>query len=211
MKINRVEIVAGVSFGLAIAQLIYDAGRIEPVTLILLGVAGAGFVLPELVSENGAFGKLKKVKLGQFEAEFEQQIRKAEESIIKAEQAPADSKPNFPGNAPPLDRSYVEEYERVISSPASNREKIILGGLLVERMAAETAKLLEIDITGLHSASETVRAINKGGFISESEVAAFDRFWEVRNFAVHSSGDRLTDEQTLRLLDLLWRLVRVFG
>jgi uncharacterized protein YutE (UPF0331/DUF86 family) len=47
-------------------------------------------------------------------------------------------------------------------------------------------------------------------FITEAERSAFDEFWKMRNMPVH--GDlELTDEQTARVLDLVYRLVRTFA
>jgi len=209
--VGRFEIVSGLAAILAVSQIVADRGKIDNAALVLLGVAAVGFLLPEILSTARGIGGLKRIKVGQFEAEFEQQIREAEENIIKAELGGAGKKPEFHGNIPPLHKSYVEEYERVISSPANNREKIILGGLLVERMAAETVQHLGLEMHGLHSAQEFVRRLKSEGCINEKEVEAFNSFWKVRNTAVHSAKDELTDEQTTRILDLLWRLVRVFG
>ena len=46
--------------------------------------------------------------------------------------------------------------------------------------------------------------------ISNEERAAFMDFWAIRNRVVHE-GIQPTDEQTARLLDLVWRLVRTLA
>jgi hypothetical protein len=60
--------------------------------------------------------------------------------------------------------------------------------------------------------SNCVRLLTSVGFISEAERDAFDEFWQLRNNVVHGrSATPPTDEQTARVLDLLWRLVRALG
>ena len=49
------------------------------------------------------------------------------------------------------------------------------------------------------------------GFISEAERQAFDEFWDLRNRIVHGQTASPSDEQTARVLDLLWRLVRTLA
>lgn len=211
MPFSRLEIISAFAAVLTVHQIIKDKGDLENSTLALLAVAAIGFVLPEIV--NGRNGKkgLKRLKVGHFEAEFEERLQEFEEKVIEAEQnASSPDRPTQRGY-PSLNASYVQEYERIISSPSSNREKVILGGLLAERMADASVSVLEIDPKGAKSAITLVHRLAAEGVVSNSEIAAFESFWAARNAAVHAPGEELSDEQTTKLLDLLWRLVRIFG
>lgn len=211
MLFSRFEIISSLAALLAVYQIVNDNGDLENSTLALLAAAAIGFVLPEIVNGHKGGKGLKRLKVGQFEAEFEERLQEFEEKVIKAEQDASSPDRRPQEGYPSLNASYVQEYERIISSPSSNREKVVLGGLLAERMAEASVSALEIDPKGAKSAISLVRRLATEGVVSNSEVAAFESFWAARNVAVHASGQELSDEQTTKLLDLLWRLVKVFG
>ncbi|WP_156797013.1 hypothetical protein [Nitrosomonas sp. Is79A3] len=182
--------------------------RIDHSALILLSVAALSFLLPELVT---LFSKVKKVKWGEFEAEFEKDLRKLEQKIVVAESETRTSKRSSGVSYAPLYDSYVKEYQSIVSSPLPGREKIILGAVLAERMIQETVNELELSKSGRLGARTGMQLLLEEGFITSSEVDAFEEFWKVRNTAVHGPADGLSEHQISRLLDLLWRLVKVFG
>jgi len=208
LRLSRFEVVGGVAALLAAIHVVKKNDGIDHSALILLSVAALSFLLPELVT---LFSRVKKVKWGEFEAEFEKDLRKLEEKIVVAESEPRTSKRSSGVSYAPLYDSYVKEYQSIVSSTLPGREKIILGAVLAERMIQETVNELELSKSGRLSAKTGIQLLLEEGFITSSEVDAFDEFWKVRNAAVHGPPDGLSEHQVSRLLDLLWRLVKIFG
>jgi len=207
-KLTRLELVGAAAALLAIGHVATKRDGIDQSALILLGVAALCFLLPDLAT---MIARLRKVKWGEFEAEFDAEIGKLEAKVVQAEEKAASEPKRSWAASPPLHNSYVSEYQGIISSPSSAREKIVLAAILAERMLAETVKELGLDASGRTSARNAVRILNKEGFISSPEVEAFDEFWRIRNAVVHGEVREISDKQLARILDLLWRLVTIFG
>lgn len=209
MKLSRFDIVGAIAAALSAIHVYFKRDGIDQNAMILLGVAALSYLIP---SFTVLLSKVKKLKWGEFEAEFEEEIRKFEEKVVVAENQAPSKKPNVRSfRAAPLHSSYVEEYKRIIASPSSGREKVILGAVLAERMIQETVRELELDKSGRLPARSGMQLLLKEGLVSPVEVEALDEYWKIRNSVVHGSSEQLTNQQVVRLLELLWRLVSVFG
>lgn len=209
MKLSRFDIVGVIAAVLAAIHVYFKREGIDQNAMVLLGVAAISYLIPSLTA---LFSKVKKLKWGEFEAEFEEEIRKFEEKVVVAENQAPSKKSNVRSfRAAPLHSSYVDEYRQIIASPSSGREKVILGAVLAERMIQETVRELDLDKSGRLPARSGMQLLLKEGLVSSAEVEALDEYWKIRNSVVHGSLEQLTDQQVVRLLELLWRLVSVFG
>ena len=204
--LGRFELIAFAAAALAAwhsSRIDFD---IDQITLVLLATSAISFVLPEFAS------RLTKFKFGELEAEFEKSIGKLEEKVVAAESAAPLKDSNSSFVAAPLHDSYVKEYEGIISSPTSGREKIVLGAILAERMIDDAATEANVAPAGRRlPARYAMRKLVEEGRVPAEEGAAFDEFWNVRNQVVHGATFTISEQQVSRVLDLLWRLVKVFG
>lgn len=207
---TRLEIVSAFAFVLFLLQLALARGVVGTTELVLLGLAAVGFVFRDV---EPVLRRLRKVKWGDFEAELDQEILKFEEKVVAAEyQAtrPAGQPKRETAYAPLHDR-YVAEYEQIVSGSASPREKIMLAGLLVERMIVGAVKELDLKSKADLTPKAGMELLVANGFVTPAEAEALAEFWRVRNLVLHSQAEQLSDRQLSNLLALVWRMVTVFG
>jgi len=177
-------------------------------------VAAIALALPNLL---GLLPPLKKVKVGNSEVEFDKALDQFEKDVKKAEKAEKatpSTPPSVTGSGPPpLRKEYTDGFKEILTSRASNTEKILASAILAEAMLIETARDLGLlSDARKRTGAAIVALLHEHGFITSDERDGFAEFWQIRNAVVH--GQNLqppTDEQTARVLDLLWRLVRTLG
>ena len=211
-KPTTFELIAIVAAALVLTRMFFPRLIFDNRSLALCGVAALMLILPKLLS---LLPPIKKLKYGDFEAEFNEAIDRLEQRVGEAEESPVPQPPppRVATAYPPLRDSYVKGFKDILLSRTSNTEKILGASILVESMLVETARELElIKDTRFRSPSALVQLLAGNGFISDAERDAFNEFWRIRNSVVHGRiATPPTDEQTARVLDLLWRLVRVLG
>ncbi len=207
-------LVAASALLLMILKIVVPGFLFDTTSLILFSIASFILLLPRLAI---ILPPLKRLKLWEFEAEFADALNAFERKVEATEEEPPtiaktaeqQARVERQSTYPEMFKEYVTEYQRILSTRSSNREKIVSAAILVERMVMEAAREL-----GLPIHKKVPKAImielTAQGFITKTELEAFDEFWNVRNLAVHS-GVEITDEQTARLLDLVFRLVRTFA
>lgn len=171
-------------------------------SLILLGVAALALVV--------AYLPLKSIKWGELEAEFNSDVAALAQKVVASEQAPPPKTPRterLHGAA----RASYDKYAELLSSRGSNVEKILGAGVMLEQVVDAAAK--EFEFKDLRPGAGTMSVLSRfarEGLVGQAEMEAFRDFWAIRNKVVHQ-GYIPTDDQTARLLDLAWRLIRVFG
>jgi hypothetical protein len=205
------ELIATVAVTLVVLRMLVPRLVFDNQSLVLIGLAALALALPKLLS---LLPPLKKVKYGEFEAEFNEAIDRLEERVGEAEQSPTpQTQQKTVAGYPPLRGTYVKGFQEILSSRTSNTEKILAAAILVETMLTETARELGlIKDNRFKSPAQIVQLLETNGFISDPERKAFDEFWQIRNSVVHGRlGAPPNDEQTARVLDLVWRLVRILG
>jgi|GEM_PF-2562279 hypothetical protein len=204
------QLVALSAIVLVVLRMFFPHLVFDSTSLILFAIAAIALLLPTLLS---LLPPLKKLKYGDFEAEFNEAIKRLEQRVGEAEQAPAPEPPKQQtGGHPPMRGRYVKGFKDILAAPGSNTEKILAAGILCEGMLSETARDLELTKGSQpRTPKAIVQALASHGFVSQAEQQAFDEFWKIRNAVVHGQGPPPNDEQTARLLDLLWRLVRTLA
>jgi hypothetical protein len=105
---------------------------------------------------------------------------------------------------------YLREFERITQATLSEREKIVLLSVLIEQMIREAARGAGISSAERGSPVRLARTLQDKGLISLNQLGAFLQFWELRNTAIHGHFE-LVQSQAARMLDLAWRLVRLFA
>jgi uncharacterized protein YutE (UPF0331/DUF86 family) len=202
-------LVSGASIVLIGARMIWPDLSFDTTSLILFGISIVAFLLP--------FIPLKKVKWGDFEAELDREIDTFERKV-EATEAATDGSPirrqieaAAAHGTRPTWEGFYEQYAKLVSVPSSNTEKILSAALLLEKMISTAAEVLDPDERAkLRTPRALVDRFGKEGLISEDERSAFLEFWTLRNRVVHE-GARLSNEQTVRILDLVGRLVRTLA
>lgn len=212
-KFRRFDLASALLLSLLLFHLHFNSPShhgIDQNSLVLVGAFIFCFLFAEFSSY---FISLRKLKWGNLEAEFDfdKTITKFEADVIAAENDKSAMGSPSQSTYPPIYESYISEYENIIRSPSSNREKVLLGAILLERMIVESIKEIAPEKKLKMSPSNAIQFLFKEGFISDPEHVAFSEFWKVRNKVVHGEIEELSDKQTTRILDLLWRLVTILG
>lgn len=178
-------------------------------SLALLGIAALALVLPRLIE---ILPPLKKAKYKDFELEFEKEIKVLEKQVVQIEKETEESEVEGKAKYPSLHSEYVDEYQNIVSSNEPNMQKILRSAILTEKIIFQATKDLNIEIKGnAKSPVAVIRVLVKEGILSEKERAVFNSFWELRSKIVHGHFSELTDNQTTRIMSLLWRLITIFG
>jgi len=209
LKLTVFQTIAIAAVALVILRMVFPKLVFDNTSLILFAIAAVALLLPNALS---LLPPLKKLKYGEFEAEFNEAIKRLEQRVGEAEKSPAPQPQKLTGSFPPMREPYVKGFKDILSSQTSNTEKILAAGILCEQMLSETARDLELSKgSQFRTPGAIVQALAGHGFVSEAEQQAFSEFWKIRNSVVHGQGPPPNDEQTSRLLDLLWRLVRTLA
>jgi len=207
----------GLAFLLIVLRMVIPKLVFDTTSLSLFGIAAACFLLPYLPP-------LKRLKILEIEAEFEARIEKAVDALARTvnevEKKPSaqalplrSKKEEIAGPYPPMWQEYVREYQAILTSTATNTEKIIAANVLLEKMIQTAAVDLGLDahITRGPTA-RIIEELARQGFLTAPECEAFREMSDIRNLVVHGGVEaRPTDRQTGRVLDLLYRLVRTFA
>jgi len=190
-----------------VARILNKDITFDNISLILFGIAATCILVPYLLR---GLPPLRKLKVGDYEVEFEEKLRSLENKVIESEQEVQETK--VPPRSESVDwREYYREYNSIIGSSVSNVEKILAASNLVERMILDAARAFDIDNGNIRkSARGVIVEMERQGLISQAERAAFAEFSDLRNRVVHGILSP-TDSQTARFLDLGWRLVRTFA
>lgn len=212
LKIRRwpLYLVAAGALGLVAARMIWPLLLFDNTSLVLFGLAAIALLV--------AYLPIKRIKWGEFEAELDRAVDHLERKVAASEAAPpvaAAARPPAdvpgPSRSTPTWQRFFDEYISLMNSPASNVEKIVAAAIMLERMVETAAESLTPEQTGRARGTRgMINEFAEHGLISDEERSAFLEFWSIRNRVVHE-GIQPTDEQTARLLDLVWRLMRTLA
>jgi uncharacterized protein YutE (UPF0331/DUF86 family) len=202
--------VAAASIAVIAARMIWPTLLFDTMSLILLAIAFVALVIP--------FLEVQKLKWGDFEIELQALVNDLEKNIAATE---SDTSPEGPQVAPRARRvrrvdstntwqQFFASYSDILKSAASNTEKILAAAILIERMLEAVAIDFSLEIKSGRGPRSVVDQLLQHELITREEFQAFHDFWSIRNKIVHG-GIEPTDEITARILDLGWRLVRVFA
>ena len=218
-------VVAILALSLAITRMFFPQLPFDESSRFLFIVASIAFVTPSLLK---LLPPLKAVEGFGVKAEFdkainalEQKVTESEKSAKVKERKPEEKRPSkrkekvaetFHDEYPPMFEEYVNQYRAILTAQTSNPEKIVAAGILVERMILDAVREFNLPNELLRkSPREALDELTKSGFVTEEERTTFNEFWSLRNLVVHSHQVELTDIQTARVLDLVWRMVRIFA
>ncbi len=205
MKLSKTHIRV-ISIGLlliAVLQIFQDqiGIKIDTTTVLLIGLAILLYIMPDI-------NNLSKFKYGDVELEFEKDVDRIEKLVV-AEEVALESKPLVEGSQSKIDwQHYYAEYREITSANTSNIEKILRASQLVELMITEAGKDFEVEGK---SPRQIMQNLHKNELISKVEYDLFLEFQALRNKVIHGEIKEINDGLTVRILDILWRIVRTFG
>jgi uncharacterized protein YutE (UPF0331/DUF86 family) len=214
-----VALLAGV---VIVIRMIFPAVHFDNSSLALFGIGCFALVIPSLIKLLPPLKKINIKSLGEAEFDatldrrigsFEKEVRQSEKEPTQAPSGTSEGRPQGKRLVyPPLFEGYVRNYQDILRSSMSNREKILSASVLAEQMIFGAAKELEVPVDDLpRDAKAIMTHLRDKGFVTPAEYAAFDEFWGIRNLVIHESDSPISDYQTTRVLDLLYRLVKTFG
>ncbi len=207
MKLNRkhLRLISFALIALAILEVFQDklGLKIDTTTVIIIGLAILLYILPEL-------SNLSKFKYGDIELEFEKKVNELEKLVIAEETTKSTVKGSKDVNV--SWQHYYKEYNEILNSKSSNFEKILRASQLVELMISVAGKDFGLtDNNKLKNPSAIVKELHSRHLISDEEFSLYNEFYSFRNKIIHGEIKELSDSLTTRILDLLWRIVRIFG
>jgi hypothetical protein len=167
-----------------------------------------------------AYVPLKKLKIGDFEAELVEEVDRLERKIQASEATTEVKRGAVDGEltTSKVDfrkqdtwKEFFTEYNRILTSSASNVEKVISVSVLVEKTLEVATRSLDIPQENLgRGARQQLKWLSNRGLVGDAEQAAYEELMHIRNKVVHG-GVSPSDETTARILDLAGRLVRAFA
>ena len=209
MKNFSFYVIAAASIGIVVLRAIFPSLKFDGISLTLLSIAAFAISLPRLTE---LLPPLKKAKYKGFEIEFEKEIEVLESQVKEITNDAEETELTGTAKHPPLHPAYVEEYQSIVSSAEPNMQKVLRAGILTEKIILQAARDLEIKVQGnTKSPAVVIKALVAEGAITEKERSVFTSFWGLRNKVVHGQMADLTDNQTTRIMSMLWRLITIFG
>ncbi|MFC0515170.1 hypothetical protein ACFFGT_13205 [Mucilaginibacter angelicae] len=176
--------------------------KMDAATILTFCLSIILFILPDLSS-------LSKFKIGDLEVEFKKEVDKLEKLVQEEE------KSDYTNSLRAADKEswqyYYQEYQSILQSANSNSEKLLRASQLVEQMIMVAGKDFELDANKLKSPAMVVIELRNAGLISEEELSLYKEFQALRNNIIHRDVSQLDDTLTVRILDLLLRIIRIFG
>lgn len=177
--------------------------KIDTTTVVLIGLAIVLWILPEL-------SNLSKFKYGEIELEFEKKVDELEKLVIAEEIVGGPTKYSEDTNI--SWRHYYKEYNNILNSTASNLEKVLRASQLVELMISAAGKDFGLtDSSKLKNPSNIIKELHRLELITDEEFSLYNEFYAFRNKIIHGEIKELSNSLTTRILDLLWRIVRIFA
>lgn len=203
-------------WGIVLARVIWPKLNFDTISLILFAIGAAAALLPTVLT---VLPPITRLKLFEVEAEFGRHINELERTVVAAETSPAsaESVPRRDADESAAGgvthsvswQAYFDEYFRIITSTVSPREKILSVAILLERMLEDAAARYSPKTA--RSSRDLVELLTTHHLLTPEEAAAINEFWEVRNRVVHGQPSVFTEADAARILDLAWRLVRIFA
>ncbi|RZK45162.1 MAG: hypothetical protein EOO61_01000 [Hymenobacter sp.] len=207
MKLNK-DSLRYISLGLlvlAVLEIFQDklGLKIDTTTIVIVGLAILLYIIPEL-------SNLSKFKYGDIELEFEKKVDELEKLVIAEEKVGGPVKESKEVSI--SWQHYYKEYNDILNSKSSNLEKVLRASQLIELMISVAGKDFGlVDNSKLKNPTIVMRELHKNKLISNDELDLYNEFYSFRNKIIHGEIKELSDALTTRILDLLWRIVRIFG
>ena len=142
--------------------------KMEGATILALCVAALLFVVPNLSS-------IAKVKVGEVELEFKQELDKLEKLVNQEEVSKSDATPKASMSGDTTWQYYYEEYNAILISSSSNLEKILRASQLVERMIINVGEDFKLKSTS-KSPFDVIKELSKEGLITDQEISIYKEF-----------------------------------
>lgn len=127
---------------------------------------------------------LSKLKFANIELEFEKKVNQLEKMVIAGEAGPSKTS-TLKEAMVSVSEKYSQEYKAILESPSSNMEKILRASQLVDMIMSNNPASTQSDL--------------------------YKQFYALRNEIIHSDMKEVSNQLTTRILDLLWRIVKIFG
>ena len=203
-KERFIRIIALVScISIIILRIIFPDIHFDEISLWLLLVAILLVTVPDIA---GILDRLKKLKKGDLEIEFEQRIDILKKNIEQAEEDLEEEvadKLNFMGIPTAIK-------DKLLPTLGDPRGALVTLAVEIEARLRELSSIYQKRIKGRYiSTPRMIEEFVKQGIISSKIKPIFNDFWAIRNEAVHSKGFRLEASSFYEIADLGIRILRL--
>ena len=195
--------VAVICFALVAALAIWPELRFDNISLALLVVAIVAILLPEF---RVAFGRVKKLKLGEFEVELAERLKElagnteaVESSLIRKNRESIVTEPR------------EEEIARWLATAGSDpRASLLVLAIEIEKTVRDIAQAADVpESKRPYPLSRQLTMLAEREFIDPRIVPLFRDFWTIRNSVVHGHHFELSEGKLYELVELGLRILRL--
>ncbi len=186
-----------------VVRSLWPEVRFDNISLILLIVAAFPFLLSEF---RGVLGRVKKVKVGDFEVELAEKLNAlagkteaVELSVSQEDRQPLDVEQ-------PRDDNVASWLVAAGSDP---RASLVLLAVEIEKTVCDLAVAADIPESRRPLLSRHISVLAQRGVLNQQIVPLFREFWAIRNLVVHGQHFELSEGKLYELLELGIRIVRL--
>lgn len=188
------------------ARMIWPNLRFDQTAFYLFIFASIVVLIPDI---GGLVARIRKVKKGDFEMEFDEKVSQLSEEIEKAESKDEGQK-EFEGDTVIDDSELEERIQRITDQVSDPRGALIVMAIEIEDAIQDLAR--KKGIGNVHRYNSPVRVMNElvnRKLIEPSVMAPFKDFWTIRNQAAHSARFRVDKNQMYELVDIGIRVLKL--
>lgn len=202
MPLYRI-VVPGLCLLLIFLRAVFPELRFDEVSLWLFGIGTVVLAIPDL---GDLISRLKRLKRGDLELEFNAKVGQ-----LEAQTGAVEEQVEVPTVAMAADQLQPDSALAVISGAGGNpRLALIELSLQIESALRDLAREAELSERPL-SPTRTLRSLVEQRLVDPRVEALFRDFWAVRNSAVHSLDFMVDDRALVAILDVGVRILRLLG
>lgn len=196
-------LVAGICIAIVLMRNVFPAMVFDDASLILVIIALVVLILPDT---EQMFERLRRIKKGDIELEFESSIAKLNADLTEAEESADSAVPRAPSA-----EAISSAASRIIDQASRDPRGAVLI-LAIEIEQAVRALVEESDITlprrplSFHRMLELLVSEEK---VSRDVLDLVKRFWRVRSNVVHGVRFELTEGQLYEVLEIGIRILKL--
>jgi hypothetical protein len=199
--------VAGICILVIAGRIIWPDLKFDETAFYLFIFASIVVLIPDI---GGIVARIKKVKKGDFEMEFDEKVSLLSEEIEKAESKDKDVTTLEDNDTPTDDSELEERIQRITEQASDPRGAPIVIAVEIEDAIQELAK--SKGIANVHRYNSPVRIMDeliRRKLINASVLAPFRDFWTIRNQAAHSARFQMSKYQLYELVEIGIRVLKL--
>ncbi len=190
---------------LIIVRIIFPEIKFDNISLYLFIVAVVSVLIPNI---GETIERVKKLKKGDFEIEFSEQLANLNRETEKVEEQIAnqiDKKVNI------VDDKLDKKIEKIIENMNNSRGALITLSVEIEASIRNLGEKYQLPRSMTMNTVRTISELSKRNYISEEVFFLFKDFWAIRNRAAHDVEFDLHEFQQYNIIDIGIRILKLLS